>query len=232
MSRGRVRKKIGREEAEDDEDESDFSNCKELTANGMFSWSGLHLESCGGCALYIMARRTAETVGMYAVLFRASSHSSEALRATGIRSVAAIPLEICECGGRGGVAGSGEVERGGAGEGSDLVEADAAEAQNGVARGVGLGEVNVAALQRGLERVDALLIVVRDHRQVRARRRSRGGDLKRRPRVSREQPRGQHRTAPAPETPEQYSDWNYHRDPKAAPAEKANQQKSHRRNTT
>nr|GMC76950.1 hypothetical protein Iba_chr03eCG6050 [Ipomoea batatas] len=125
-------------------------------------------------------------------------HSSEALRATGIRSVAAIPLEIRERGGRGGVAGSGEVERGGAGEGSDLVEADAAEAQNGVARGVGLGEVNVAALQRGLERVDALLIVVRDHREVRARRRSRGGDLKRRPRVSREQPRRQHRTAPAP----------------------------------
>ena len=55
-------------------DESAFSNCRESTANGIFSWSGLHFDSCGGCALYMMARNTAETVGMYAVLLRASSH--------------------------------------------------------------------------------------------------------------------------------------------------------------
>lgn len=60
----------------DDAGAWDFSNCRESTANGMFSWSGLHVDSCGGCALYIMARNTAETVGMYAVLFRARSHVS------------------------------------------------------------------------------------------------------------------------------------------------------------
>lgn len=51
------------------------SNCRESTAKGMLSWSGLHLDSCG-CALYITARNTAETVGMYAVLFLPSSHVS------------------------------------------------------------------------------------------------------------------------------------------------------------
>lgn len=60
----------------DDDDDDDFSNCKESTARGMFSWSGLHLDSCGGCALYMMARNTADTVGMYAVLFLASSQVS------------------------------------------------------------------------------------------------------------------------------------------------------------
>lgn len=40
----------------------------------MFSWSGLHLDSStGGCVLYIMALKTAETVGMYSVLFLARS---------------------------------------------------------------------------------------------------------------------------------------------------------------
>lgn len=55
-----------------------FSNCRESTASGMFSWSGLHLELdwWGGCTLYMIARNTAETVGMYAVLFLASSHVS------------------------------------------------------------------------------------------------------------------------------------------------------------
>ena len=45
-----------------EEEDDDFSNCRESTAKGMFSWSGLHLDSCGGCALYMMARNTAETV--------------------------------------------------------------------------------------------------------------------------------------------------------------------------
>lgn len=62
-------------DGEDDEDWV-FSNWRESTAKGMFSWSGLHLDSWGGCELYIMARNTAETVGMYAVLLRARSHVS------------------------------------------------------------------------------------------------------------------------------------------------------------
>ena len=41
-----------------------FPNWRESTARGMFSWSGLHLDSCGGWALYMIARKTAETVGM------------------------------------------------------------------------------------------------------------------------------------------------------------------------
>lgn len=59
-----------------DDAESYFSNCSESTAKGMFSWSGLHLDSWGGFALYMVARNTAETVGMYAVLLSASSHVS------------------------------------------------------------------------------------------------------------------------------------------------------------
>lgn len=62
----------------DGEDEARaFWNCSESTANGMFSWSGLHLDWCtAGCALYMMALSTADTVGMYAVLFLANSHVS------------------------------------------------------------------------------------------------------------------------------------------------------------
>ena len=59
----------------EEDDDWAFPNCSESTANGMFSWSGLHLDSwTGGCVLYIMALKTAETVGMYSVLFLASSH--------------------------------------------------------------------------------------------------------------------------------------------------------------
>jgi hypothetical protein len=71
-----IRAKTGNQEMDGGDEDSDFSNCRESTASGMFSWSGLHVDSCGGCALYMMARNTAETVGMYAVLFRASSHVS------------------------------------------------------------------------------------------------------------------------------------------------------------
>lgn len=71
-----IRGKMGNQEKDGDDEDWAFSNCKESTASGMFSWSGLHVDSCGGCALYMMARNTAETVGMYAVLFRASSHVS------------------------------------------------------------------------------------------------------------------------------------------------------------
>ena len=71
-----IRGETGNQEMDGGDEDSDFSNCRESTASGMFSWSGLHVDSCGGCALYMMARNTAETVGMYAVLFRASSHVS------------------------------------------------------------------------------------------------------------------------------------------------------------
>ena len=52
-----------------------WSNCIESTAKGMFSWSGLHFISCGW-ALYITARNTADTVGIYNVLFLPNSHVS------------------------------------------------------------------------------------------------------------------------------------------------------------
>ena len=70
-----IRGKTGNQEIDGGDEDSSFSNCRESTASGMFSWSGLHVDSCsGGCALYMMARNTAETVGMYAVLLRARSH--------------------------------------------------------------------------------------------------------------------------------------------------------------
>lgn len=62
-----IRGKIGRRRKKatgDDDEELYLSNCRESTARGMFSWSGEQVFSCGGCALYIMARNTAETVGM------------------------------------------------------------------------------------------------------------------------------------------------------------------------
>lgn len=67
---------MGIREIDDGDDDCAFSICNESTASGMFSWSGLHVDSWGGWALYIMARSTAETVGMNVVLFRASSHVS------------------------------------------------------------------------------------------------------------------------------------------------------------
>lgn len=72
----RTRGKNGKTPKRWDDEERLLSNCRESTAKGMFSWSGLHLLRWGGCGLYIMALNTAETVGMYAVLLRASSHVS------------------------------------------------------------------------------------------------------------------------------------------------------------
>jgi len=51
-----------------------WSSSTESTARGMFSWSGLHLGWLGGWVLYMRALSTAETVGIYAVLFFASNH--------------------------------------------------------------------------------------------------------------------------------------------------------------
>lgn len=70
MSRGI----IGNKEMEGGDEDCAFSICKESTASGMFSWSGLQVDSWGGWAVYMMARSTAETVGMYVVLLRASNH--------------------------------------------------------------------------------------------------------------------------------------------------------------
>lgn len=72
----RTRGKNGKNPTRLVDEERLLSNCRESTAKGMFSWSGLHLLRWGGCGLYIMALNTAETVGMYAVLLRASSHVS------------------------------------------------------------------------------------------------------------------------------------------------------------
>lgn len=59
---------------------------------------------------------------------------------------------------------SGDIERRRTAERSNLVEPDAAEAQNGVARRVRLGDMYVAARQRALQRVHTLLRVIRHHR--------------------------------------------------------------------
>jgi len=72
----RTKGKNGKTPKRWDDEEKLFWNCRESTAKGMFSWSGLHLLRWGGCGLYIIALNTAETVGMYAVLLRASSHVS------------------------------------------------------------------------------------------------------------------------------------------------------------
>jgi len=50
-----------------------------------------------------------------------------------------------------------DVKRSVASQRRDLVEPDAAEAENGVARGVGLRDSYVAGEKRVLERVDAFL---------------------------------------------------------------------------
>jgi len=68
------------------------------------------------------------------------------LRAASVRSVAAILFQVPYNGGGGGVVGAGDVsnrsdvERVGAAQGGYLVESDAAEAENGVAGAVGLGD--------------------------------------------------------------------------------------------
>ena len=56
-----------------------------------------------------------------------------------------------------------DVKRSVAGKRRDLVESDAAEAENSVARGVGLRDSDVAGEKRILERVDAFLGVVGGH---------------------------------------------------------------------
>lgn len=71
-----IRGKTGDKLMDGDDEVWVFSNWRESTANGMFSWSGLHLESWAGYVLYINALNTAETVGMYAVLLRARSQVS------------------------------------------------------------------------------------------------------------------------------------------------------------
>jgi len=57
------------------------------------------------------------------------------------------------------------------------VESNAAEAEDGIAGGVGLGYSDVASEERVLERIDAFLGVVGHHREVAGGRRWRAGDL-------------------------------------------------------
>lgn len=77
------------------------------------------------------------------------------------------------------------------------MEANTAEAEDRIAGGVGLRNVDVATLERALKRVNTLLRVVRHHWEI-GRRRRRSSDLERRPCVSSEEPGGEHWTAPAP----------------------------------
>jgi len=78
------------------------------------------------------------------------------------------------------------------------VESDAAEAENGVASGVGLGYSDVASEERVLERVDAFLGVVGHHGEVAGGGRRRAGDLEGRAGVCGEEPGGEDGTAAAP----------------------------------
>lgn len=77
------------------------------------------------------------------------------------------------------------------------MEADPAEAQNGVAGDVGLRQVDVPGGEGGLERVDALLRVVGHHREVGGGRRRRGGDLERGAGVGGKEPGGEDGAAAA-----------------------------------
>ncbi|KAG7034940.1 hypothetical protein SDJN02_01733, partial [Cucurbita argyrosperma subsp. argyrosperma] len=121
-----------------------------------------------------MALRTAETVGMYAVLLRASSHVSpiswqsllnilvalsvvlyllecaEAFGATGVGCVAAILLQITHCRRWGGVVEAGEIECCWTRQGTYLVETNSTEAQYSVAAGIGLRNSDVSLHQRVL----------------------------------------------------------------------------------
>lgn len=125
--------------------------------------------------------------------------STKTLCATSIRRIPAVMFQIPHGGGGRRVSAvSGHVERRRAAEGGNLVEPDAAEAQNGVARRVRLGYVYVAARQRALQRVHTLLRVVGHHGQLGAGRGSRRRHLKSRPGVSREEPGREHGAAPAP----------------------------------
>ena len=91
-----------------------------------------------------------------------------------------------------------DVKRSVAGKRRDLVESDAAEAENSVARGVGLRDSDVAGEKRILERVDAFLGVVGHHRKVGGGRRRGGGDIKSGAGVSGEEPGGEDGAAAAP----------------------------------
>lgn len=93
----------------------------------------------------------------------------EAFSAAGVRGVPAVPLKVAYVSSGSGVVMRGEVKGGGAGEGSDLVQPDSAEAQHRVTRGVRLGDPDVAGEQGGLQRVDALLRVVGPHGKLRKR---------------------------------------------------------------
>lgn len=96
---------------------------------------------------------------------------AQAFGATGVGRVPAALLEVPHRGGGRRVPEpGGDVERRRAAQRADLVNPNPAEAQDGVAARVRLREVHVLAHQRRLQRVHALLRVVRDHRQLLPRR--------------------------------------------------------------
>lgn len=103
---------------------------------------------------------------------------------------------------------TGDVKRRRTAERGDLVEPNPAEAENGVAARIRLRNPDVPAQQRALQRVHALLRVVRHHRKLSSssssfslrRRRScrRRRDLESGARVGGEEPGGEYGAAAAP----------------------------------
>lgn len=89
----------------------------------------------------------------------------ETAGATGVRRVPAIPLQPLDRSGWNGGSVAAEIERRWAPKRADAVEADAAEAEHGIAGGVGPRQPYVALLQSALQRLHALLVVLRHHRR-------------------------------------------------------------------
>lgn len=90
--------------------------------------------------------------------------STEASGTSRVRRVPTFLLEILHGGGRSRVAETGgDIESGGARERAYLVKTDAAEAEYRIARRVRLRDLDVLGQKRALQRVDALLRVVRPH---------------------------------------------------------------------
>lgn len=90
--------------------------------------------------------------------------SAEASGTSRVRRVPTFLLEILHGGGRSRVTETGgDIESGGARERAYLMKTNAAEAEYRVACGVRLRDLDVLGQKRALQRVDALLRVVRSH---------------------------------------------------------------------
>lgn len=120
-----------------------------------------------------------------------------------VRRVPAVSLQVPNGGGGSGVMKTGDIKRRRTAEGGNLMEPNPAEAENGVAARIGLRNPNVPTQQRTLQRVYALLRVVRHHRKISSfrhgRRRSRRRrDLESGARVGGVEPGGENGAAAAP----------------------------------